>query len=71
MGSNHTLGRYGPAAVPGHRALAAYGLPAAAALTAYRTACPDASPGDLRQATTQTTEQLPAQRSTASSRSTE
>jgi para-nitrobenzyl esterase len=37
----------GPVGVYGYRALAAYGLPAGAALAAYRDAYPGASPGDL------------------------
>lgn len=37
----------GPVKVHGHRALADYGLPAEAALTAYRARYPDAGPGDL------------------------
>lgn len=37
----------GPVAVHGYQALAAYGLPVATALAAYRVANPNASPGDL------------------------
>jgi carboxylesterase type B len=37
----------GPVAVYGYQALAAYGLPVETALTAYRAAYPNASPGDL------------------------
>jgi para-nitrobenzyl esterase len=37
----------GPVAVHGYQALAAYGLPVATALAAYRAAYPGASPGDL------------------------
>jgi para-nitrobenzyl esterase len=37
----------GPVEVHGYQALAAYGLPAAPALAAYRAAYPDAGPGDV------------------------
>jgi para-nitrobenzyl esterase len=42
----------GPVDVYGYQALAAYGLPAGAALTAYRARYPGASPGDLLAAVT-------------------
>ncbi|MGE5285724.1 MAG: carboxylesterase/lipase family protein [Micromonosporaceae bacterium] len=42
----------GPVGVYGYQALAAYGLPAGTALTAYRARYPGASPGDLLAAVT-------------------